>query len=85
MRSHQYNVVPHRVDPGNRVQACWPRPDVEYGHRVCRTYETYVLLHPSPVLSFEWTWNLLRSISMDDELYLAQCHTCRSLYIQDAG
>lgn len=73
-----------RVDPGNRVQACWPRPDVEYGHRACRAYETYVLLHPSPALSFEWAWNLLRNISMNDELYLAQCRTCRSRYVQDA-
>lgn len=73
-----------RVDMNNRVHACWPRPDVEYGHRLCRAFETYLLLHPKPAISFEWAWNLLRSISRNDELYLAQCRTCRSRYVQDA-
>lgn len=73
-----------RVDTGNQVRPCWPRPDVEYGHRACRAYETYLLLHPKPALSFEWAWNLLRNIGMNDELYLAECRTCRSRYVQDA-
>ena len=73
-----------RVDTDNKVHPCWPRPDVEYGHRVCRAFETYQLLHPRPALSFEWAWNLLRNISMNDELYLAQCRHCRSRYVQDA-
>ncbi len=73
-----------RVDTGNKVHTCWPRPDVEYGHRVCRAYETYVLLHPKPTLSFEWAWNLLQSIIKNDELYLAICRICRSKYVQDA-
>ena len=73
-----------RVDRENKVHACWPRPDVEYGHRVCRAFETYLLLHPEPTLSFEWAWNLLRNISNNDELYLAVCRRCRSRYVQDA-
>ena len=73
-----------RVDDGNKVRACWPRPDVEYGHRVCRAFETYQMLHPLPALNFEWAWNLLRSIAMNDELYLAECRTCHSRYVQDA-
>ncbi len=73
-----------RVDAGNKVHACWPRPDVEYGHRVCRAFETYVLLHPGAALSFEWAWNLLRNISGNDELHLARCRYCRSRYVQDA-
>ena len=73
-----------RVDAGNNVHSCWPRPDVEFGHRVCRAYETYLLLHPEPSLSFEWAWNLLQSISRNDELYLAACRSCRSRYVQDA-
>jgi hypothetical protein len=73
-----------RVDPANRVHACWPRPDVEYGHRVCRAYETYLLLHNDTVLTFEWAWNLLRNIGEGEELYLAQCRHCRSRYVQDA-
>ena len=73
-----------RVDDGNKVRACWPRPDVEYGHRACRAYETYQMLHPQPALNFEWAWNLLRSIAMNDELYLATCRRCQSRYVQDA-
>ena len=73
-----------RVDEGNKVRACWPRPDVEYGHRACRAYETYLMLHSRPALNFEWAWNLLRTIAMNDELYLAECRSCRSRYVQDA-
>jgi len=73
-----------RIDAANRVHACWPRPDVEYGHRVCRAFETYLLLHPRPKLSFEWAWCLLHSISNNDELFLAICDGCRSSYVQDA-
>ncbi len=73
-----------RIDAANRVHACWPRPSVEYGHRVCRAFETYLLLHRMPKLSFEWAWNLLQSISRNDELYLAMCKGCQTSYVQDA-
>lgn len=73
-----------RVDDKNAIHACWPRPDVEYGHRVCRAYETYQLLHRSAKLSFEWAWNLLQNISKNDELYLARCKHCTSSYVQDS-
>jgi hypothetical protein len=73
-----------RIDADNRVHACWPRPDVEYGHRVCRAFETYLQLHSNARLSFEWAWTLLRSISRNDELYIASCLECRSIYVQDA-
>ena len=73
-----------RVDENNRIHACWPRPDVEYGHRVCRAYETYRLLHAGAALSFEWAWNLLQNISKNDELYLARCRVCTGSYVQDA-
>jgi hypothetical protein len=73
-----------RIDTANKVHTCWPRPDVEYGHRVCRAFETYTLLHPDPRISFEWAWNLLNSIAYNDELFLAECAACRSLYVQDA-
>ncbi|MDH3339091.1 MAG: flagellar transcriptional regulator FlhC [Gammaproteobacteria bacterium] len=73
-----------RVDGRNKVSPCWPRPDVEFGHRVCRAYETYLLLHDDAELSFEWAWNLLHSISHNDELYLASCKSCQSRYVQDA-
>ncbi len=73
-----------RIDTGNKVHACWPRPDVEYGHRVCRAFETYLQLHRDARLSFEWAWRLLKSISSNDELYLASCRDCRTIYVQDA-
>ncbi len=73
-----------RIDTANRVHACWPRPDVEYGHRVCRAFETYLLLHPRPKLNFEWAWSLLQNISKNDELLLATCTGCRTRYVQDA-
>ena len=72
-----------RIDAANRVHACWPRPDVEYGHRVCRAFETYLLLHPRPKLSFEWAWSLLQNVSKNDELFLSMCAECRTSYIQD--
>ncbi len=73
-----------RIDSANKVHTCWPRPDVEYGHRVCRAFETYVLIHPSPKISFEWAWNLLQNISRNDELYLAVCAECQTRYVQDS-
>lgn len=73
-----------RIDADDRVTPCWPRPDVEFGHRVCRAFETYLLLHDKPALSFEWAWNLLLSISWNDELYLAACAACETRYVQDA-
>lgn len=73
-----------RIDEKNKVHSCWPRPDVEFGHRVCRAFENYLLLHDQALLNFEWCWNLLQSISWNDELYLAICRGCRSRYVQDA-
>ncbi|HSG97826.1 MAG TPA: FlhC family transcriptional regulator [Woeseiaceae bacterium] len=73
-----------RIDTDDNVHACWPRPDVEFGHRLCRAYETYLVLHDDARLSFEWAWNLLQSISYNDELYLAACGDCSARYVQDA-
>ena len=73
-----------RMDEENKVHSRWPRPNVEFGHRVCRAFENYLLLHEQPLLSFEWAWNLLKSIAWNDELYLAVCRGCRGRYVQDA-
>lgn len=72
------------IDKDCRVQSAWPRPGVEFGHRLCRAFENYLLLHDQPVLNFEWAWNLLQSMSWKDELYLAVCRGCQSRYVQDA-
>jgi hypothetical protein len=73
-----------RIDRDDFVHPCWPRPDVEFGHRLCRAYETYLIFHEKPQLNFEWAWNLLHCISYNDELYLATCNHCASHYVQDA-
>jgi hypothetical protein len=73
-----------RIDSEDRVHPRWPRPDVEFGHRLCRAYETYLLLHADAKLNFEWVWNLLQCISYNDELYLAVCGICDARYVQDA-
>lgn len=73
-----------RIEDDHRVLACWPRPDVDLGHRLCRAYETYLLLHDRRLYNFEWAWNLLQSICCNDELYLASCEHCAALFIQDA-
>jgi len=73
-----------RIDQNDFVHPRWPRPGVEFGHRLCRAYETYLVLHQHPQLSFEWAWNLLQCISYNDELYLANCKHCRAYYVQDA-
>ena len=72
------------VDQHANVSPRWPRPGVEFGHRLCRAFETYLLLHEDARLSFEWAWNLLHAIAWNDELYLASCATCDSKYVQDA-
>ncbi len=73
-----------RIDDRNRVHPCWPRPDVEFGHRLCRAFETYLLLHDRPLLSFEWAWTLMHSICGGEELFLATCARCSASYVQDA-
>jgi hypothetical protein len=72
-----------RIDAGNGVHPCWPRPDVEFGHRLCRAFETYLMLHERPLLSFEWAWTLLHSVC-GDELVLGVCAHCNARYVQDA-
>ena len=72
-----------RIDAGSGVHPCWPRPDVEFGHRLCRAFETYLMLHERPLLSFEWAWTLLHSIC-GDELVLGVCSRCNARYVQDA-
>ncbi len=73
-----------KIDADRRVHAAWPRPDVEFGHRMCRAFETYRLVHERPLLSFEWAWNLMNNIAYNDELFVAACRFCEAPYVQDA-
>ena len=73
-----------RIDSDRRVHAKWPRPGVEYGHRLCRAFETYRTLFEQPLLSFEWAWNLINNIAYNDELFVSACRLCEAPYVQDA-
>lgn len=59
------------------------RHNIDCGHRFCECFETYKLLIPRPILSFEWSWNLLLSMRRGDELALKHCATCSACYIVD--
>ena len=72
-----------RMDGKRNMYPRWPRPDVDYGHRVCRAFETYRLLHTGAKLNFEWAWNLLQTVSRNSELYLSTCFACNTAYVQD--
>lgn len=57
--------------------------NVGLGHRFCESFETYTSLVPQPLLSFEWSWNLLLCIRRGDELGIARCDQCSICYIVD--
>ncbi len=73
-----------RIEPGDQVRNCWPRPDVEVGHRLCRAFETYSLLHSPRLFNFEWAYSLYINICHNDELVIYSCAACDSHYVQDA-
>ena len=56
---------------------------VKQGHRFCQCFETHKMVVPNPTLSFEWGWNLLRSLRRGDELRLAHCDICSIAYLYD--
>jgi hypothetical protein len=57
--------------------------NIDLGHRFCECFETYDVLVPRGVLSFEWGWNLLMSIRRGEELGIARCETCSVCYVFD--
>ena len=59
------------------------RNNVELGHRFCQCFETYRVLVPRPLLSFEWSWNLLVSMRRGEELGIVRCSDCAVCYIID--
>jgi hypothetical protein len=68
----------------NRPTRLAHKSEVELGERLCQAYETYCKLYPDPQLSFEWAWNLYKSLVETRELYFAWCESCTGPYIQDA-
>lgn len=73
-----------RIDAQNRALRCWPRPDIELGHRMCRAFETYVQIHVRPKFNLEWTWNLYFWLSQNNDLKLANCRFCTRLFLADS-
>jgi hypothetical protein len=59
------------------------RNNVDLGHRFCDCFETYRMLVPRPLLSFEWSWNLLINIRRGEELGIVRCSKCAICYISD--
>lgn len=68
---------------GEGLHPCWRHPDVEYGHRACRSYETYQLVSPNHRFSFESAWGLLQALTSGIELGLTRCHECGLDYLYD--
>jgi hypothetical protein len=58
--------------------------NVHFGGHLCTAFEAYQALHPAPQFSFEWSWNLYRSLVMRRELRLAHCAQCEVAYVEDA-
>lgn len=72
------------VDADGNISQTWPRPDVEMGHRLCRAYETYTMMHARPLFSFEWAYSLYINACYNDELRLLACRDCSIHFISDA-
>ena len=73
-----------KIRPDGKAAPRWPRPDVEYGHRLCRAYETYRTVQAEPLYNFEWAWALLQAVSRCDELSLSACGECALPYVHDS-
>jgi hypothetical protein len=72
------------LDPQGRLARDVSLDNPRFGERLCLAYETYRALHPAPQFSFEWAWNLYRSLVMRRELRLAHCTQCEVAYVEDA-
>jgi len=57
--------------------------NIDFGHRFCECFETYDVLVPGGMLSFEWGWNLLTSIRRGEELGIPGCETCSICFVFD--
>ncbi len=51
--------------------------------RFCDVYETFCILCPATVITFEHAWYLLQVLARLDEFVLARCPDCQALWIRD--
>jgi hypothetical protein len=56
---------------------------LEFGTRFCDAYDAYRFFSPSPALSFEHAWLLLKALARDEEICLAHCPRCFAPYLRD--
>lgn len=72
-----------RISDSGQAVPLWAQPDIEYGERLCRAFDSYRTIHPEPHYNFEWTWALLTAMSRNETLGLASCRKCRVFYVHD--
>jgi hypothetical protein len=58
--------------------------NIRFGQRFCDAFEVYRQLQPEPQLTFEWAWNLYRSLVTRRELRITFCGLCEAAYVDDA-
>lgn len=73
-----------RLDQGGRELLAGGPPSPVLGFSLCEAFVAHLVLHPEPLLSFEWAWNLYGCLVSRRELRLAWCRLCEGSYVQDA-
>ncbi len=61
-----------------------PPMSLEWGEFFCQAYESYLVLHVTPRVSFEHAWFLLLALLCQDELRLLACRGCGGLCLVEA-
>ncbi len=59
------------------------RGNIELGNCFCQCYETHLRIVPKPTLTFEWAWNLMRTVRCGDEIGIGRCDRCATTYLYD--
>jgi hypothetical protein len=69
--------------PGGSSRRTSPPMTLEWGEFFCQAYESYLVLHSPPRVSFEHAWFLLLALVRQDELRLQACVECGGLCLVD--
>jgi hypothetical protein len=59
------------------------RPTLEEVATFCDVYDTFRILCPETVITFEHAWYLMQVLARLDEFVLARCPDCQALWIRD--
>jgi Flagellar transcriptional activator (FlhC) len=59
------------------------RPSLDEISRFCDVYDTFCVLCPATVITFEHAWHLLHVLVRLDEFVLARCPDCDALWVRD--